>query len=117
MKKVKRFIEKKCPLCRGTHYMMVEAEKYGIVMNYMVTQWFDAGRKNPTCVAISARSREDAYELILWASEHLEEIRKEHEKGCCYKWKFIEDCIQRGVRTRCQDFLGEGDSVSPFTMG
>lgn len=34
-----------------------------------------------------------------------------------YKWKFIEDCIQRGVRTRCQDFLGEGDSVSPFTMG
>ena len=92
----------------------------------VITQWFDAGRKNPTCVAIllfaacvaiSARSREDAYELILWASEHLEEIRKEHEKGCCYKWKFIEDCIQRGVRTRCQDFLGEGDSVSPFTMG
>lgn len=83
----------------------------------VITQWFAAGRKNPTCVAISARSREDAYELILWASEHLEEIRKEHEKGCCYKWKFIEDCIQRGVRTRCQDFLGEGDSVSPFTMG
>ena len=27
----------------------------------VITQWFDAGRKNPTCVAISARSREDAY--------------------------------------------------------
>ena len=58
----------------------------------VITQWFDAGRKNPTCVAISARSREDAYELILWASEHLEEIRKEHEKGCCYKWKSREVC-------------------------
>lgn len=45
MKKVKRFIEKKCPLCRGTHYMMVEAEKYGIVMNYMVAMYYNTERK------------------------------------------------------------------------
>ena len=83
----------------------------------VIKQWFEAERKNPTCVAIAAKSQKDAYELVLWASEHLDEIKKEHEKGCAYKWKFIEDGILRGVRTQCQDFSGEGDSVSPFTMG
>lgn len=38
-------MKKKCPLCRGTHYMMVEAEKYGIVMNYMVAMYYNTERK------------------------------------------------------------------------
>lgn len=74
----------------------------------VITQWFDAGGKILPVLPSLQEAEKMRMSFILWASEHLEEIRKEHEKGCCYKWKFIEDCIQRGVRTRCQDFLGEG---------
>lgn len=35
MKKLKRIIEKQCPMCHDTCYMMVEAERYGTIMEYI----------------------------------------------------------------------------------
>lgn len=45
MKKVKRIIEKQCPMCHDTCYMMVEAERYGTIMEYMVAMYYKTKRK------------------------------------------------------------------------
>lgn len=46
MKKVKRIIEKQCPMCHNTCYMMVEAERYGTIMNYMVAMYYKHRAEN-----------------------------------------------------------------------
>ena len=46
MKKItKRIIEKNCPMCRGTHYMIVEEENYETIMEYMVAMYYHTERK------------------------------------------------------------------------
>ena len=45
MKKLKRIIEKQCPMCHNTCYMMVEAEKYETIMEYMVAMYYKTERK------------------------------------------------------------------------
>ena len=45
MKKVKRIIEKQCPMCHNTCYMMVEPEKYGAIMKHMVAMYYNTKRK------------------------------------------------------------------------
>ena len=45
MKKLKRIIEKQCPMCHNTCYMMVEAENYGTIMEYMVAMYYKTKRK------------------------------------------------------------------------
>lgn len=82
-----------------------------------IKRWFAESRKNPTCVAISAVNREAACELIRWASENLDEVRKEYDKGCCYKWEFLADSIRRNAKDQCRNFHLEHDSVDPFSMG
>ena len=42
---MKRIVEKQCPICGKVTYMVIDAENYDQVMEYMVALYFNTKRK------------------------------------------------------------------------
>ena len=82
-----------------------------------IKKWFELNREHPMCADISAKSKEDAVELITWAAAHLVQIKELISLGCPYKMESIESEILEQFNSGCKNHHWEYDSVAPFTFG
>lgn len=82
-----------------------------------IEKWFDFGRKYPMCANIQCATNEDAKQLLLYANENQEYVRSMYDKGCPYKWDWILNGIQQGIKSKRPLLQWDMDSVFPFCMG
>lgn len=84
--------------------------------------WADEQYNYPTCVSINSYTKEDALELLQYASENLDWLHELCRKPKFpYKWNHIEEGIREKIADECRGFLGETDWITdmihPFDIG
>lgn len=82
-----------------------------------IETWFNYGKKYPLCANIQCATNEDAKQLLLYANANLDYVRSLYDKGCPYKWDWILNGIQQGIKSKRPLLQWEMDSVFPFCMG
>ena len=92
--------------------------KYENLPQKALLQWFKYSKKEPTCVCIQPKTKEDGFAVLKWANENFSKLEEWADKyKCPYKIRWMEEEIAKAVSAGTCSMQWDYDQLFPFCMG